>query len=345
MCDSRHPILVLAALVAFGGCEQDGATKKCEDPAQTEARLRAEIRAQIQAELGQGTVRSDSDGLVPKSALSLGKGEKSAITSAQTELNQPKPLPTSPTLSPVAPPGGQAPSALTSADKRAIDDDPAARPIDTPVVEWPTEDDGDKPAPSAKAVRAPHIEPARNPDQVDTSKLRQSQPAGSQASGAPRPEAAPAASDSDEATRQAERDDPARVAGNDGDGGRQLRVGVYAYPARDGLAVVDLAIAERMQGRQPFNISDNYATPPALLACFGAYSNRGQEAQITHVWRKGDKLLSRVELRVGVGPKWRTWSRQRVRGGNAVYSCEVLSPSGKRLGIARATVGGGEAAP
>jgi|GEM_PF-2440804 len=342
------PIAVLAALMLLTvasvsglGCDRPEDTSKCEDPVAMEKRLREEIRAELLAELGGDPEQPKPERLVPDSVRKLGKGEMAAISTALTEQNKPEPMPTKPTIEHVPPPATREPGKLTAADRKAMGDDPAARPLDMPVVEWPTEDDGEKPPPSAKAIKAPHLEPAPLPEQVDTSKLPPQPAPGSGDKGESSTPPPPGSDGMDEATRRAANDDPGRTLGVVDKGAKELREGVQVYPARDGLAVVDLAIAEKMQGRQPYNIADHFDTPPAMLACFGAYSNRLKEAQITHVWRKGNKILSRVELRVGVSAKWRTWSRQRVRGGGAEYSCEVLSPSGKRLGLAVATVGTG----
>ncbi|PKN54725.1 MAG: hypothetical protein CVU56_25075, partial [Deltaproteobacteria bacterium HGW-Deltaproteobacteria-14] len=55
----------------------------------------------------------------------------------------------------------------------------------------------------------------------------------------------------------------------------------------------------------------------------------------------GGRLVSRVELEVGKSPKWRTWSRQRTREDwIGPWSCEVLGPDGRRIGIASFDVGG-----
>ncbi|MGB0589338.1 MAG: DUF2914 domain-containing protein [Myxococcota bacterium] len=118
------------------------------------------------------------------------------------------------------------------------------------------------------------------------------------------------------------------------------RPGVELRGAVDGLKLVDLAIATEVKRREPTGIDSRFATLPRRFHCFCVFENRQQTTQVTHVWKRDGRVVSRVELEVGKSPKWRTWSRQRLQPswtGN--WTCEVQSASGRILGIASARAG------
>ena len=121
----------------------------------------------------------------------------------------------------------------------------------------------------------------------------------------------------------------------------ELRAGVKVWPG-SGTTLVDLAIATEIKGRKPVNVSDRYAEMPDMFLCFNALKNSVEDAQVTHIWRRGDRIISRVELSVGRSPHWRTWSRQRVKPTwTGEWSCEVVGPDGRRLGLASFRAGSG----
>ena len=118
------------------------------------------------------------------------------------------------------------------------------------------------------------------------------------------------------------------------------RPGVELRSGVDGLKLVDLAIATDVKRREPTGIDNRFATLPARFHCFCVFENRQQATQVTHVWKRDGRVVSRVELEVGKSPKWRTWSRQRLQPtwtGN--WTCEVVSSSGRILGSASVQAG------
>ena len=116
---------------------------------------------------------------------------------------------------------------------------------------------------------------------------------------------------------------------------REVRSGVLVYPRTSGLAILDLAVGTAMTEGQPREVRSRYARPPEVFVCYTLLENTGEEQTITHVWRRGARLVSRIELSIGKSRKWSTWSRQRTRPDwTGPWSCEVQSADGRRLGIA-----------
>lgn len=108
----------------------------------------------------------------------------------------------------------------------------------------------------------------------------------------------------------------------------------------DTLALMDLTIARDIQDRLPVGVATHFPEVPSKFQCYSVFKNTGEATTATHVWRRGDRVVSRVELSVGKSPRWRTWSRQRLSSAWAGrWSCEVLGPDGVRLGMASVTAG------
>ncbi len=127
---------------------------------------------------------------------------------------------------------------------------------------------------------------------------------------------------------------------HDGEG-TEVRPGVHLYPGSQELRVVDLAIATSIKSRTPQGVAQHYAVMPDRFLCFSVFDSRAEgEADVSHVWRRDGRVVSRVELSVGRSPKWRTWSRQRVREHwQGRWSCEVVDREGRRLGLAEFSAG------
>ena len=107
-----------------------------------------------------------------------------------------------------------------------------------------------------------------------------------------------------------------------------------------GLKLIDLVIATEVRKREPHGVSDRFAEIPRMFHCFCVFENRHEAATVTHIWKRGGRVVSRVELEVGKSPKWRTWSRQRLQPKwTGEWSCEVQGPGGRVLGIATVQAG------
>ncbi|MFT7580258.1 MAG: hypothetical protein ACI9MR_001927 [Myxococcota bacterium] len=116
--------------------------------------------------------------------------------------------------------------------------------------------------------------------------------------------------------------------------GEEIRPGTRLFNAGGGVTLVDLAVATEIKDRLPQNVTAVYTTMPETLFCYSVFNNPLPSATVTHVWRRGQRLVSRVELEVGKSTKWRTWSRQRTRPKwTGPWSCEVLDPEGRRIGL------------
>lgn len=131
------------------------------------------------------------------------------------------------------------------------------------------------------------------------------------------------------------------TAGNDGDHDDPWTTpGPKIWPWRSGFRLVDVEVGTGLEDKTPTDVRLAYDTVPELFYCYTVFENPGAEATVTHVWRRGTRLVSRVELEVGSSPKWKTWSKQRTQSHwTGTWSCEVLGPDGQQLGLTVFRVG------
>ncbi|MCC6623485.1 MAG: DUF2914 domain-containing protein [Deltaproteobacteria bacterium] len=118
--------------------------------------------------------------------------------------------------------------------------------------------------------------------------------------------------------------------------------GVKIWPKGGGFRVIEIAVGTGLEEKLPVNVKKVYDTVPELLYCYTVFENPGRDTTVTHVWRRGSRLVSRVELEVGASPRWKTWSKQRTQPHwTGLWSCEVLGPDGQQLGLSVFQLGGG----
>ncbi len=119
------------------------------------------------------------------------------------------------------------------------------------------------------------------------------------------------------------------------------RPGTRIWPSAGGIKLVDLRVGTALENKLPTDVRTHYPSTPEILYCYTVFENPLPDATITHVWRRGSRLVSKVELEVGRSPKWRTWSKQRTQPHwTGLWSCEVLGVDGQQLGLTVFQIGG-----
>lgn len=134
------------------------------------------------------------------------------------------------------------------------------------------------------------------------------------------------------------------TAGREAQGTSTL--GVVLTEGTADMKLLSLAVGTAVEERTPVGVSDRFTTLPPKFHCHSVVDSRVPESTIIHTWRRGVRVVSRVELQVGKSPSWRTWSRQRIRPEWADgWSCAVTTLGGDLLGTANFEVVGGPEAP
>jgi hypothetical protein len=113
------------------------------------------------------------------------------------------------------------------------------------------------------------------------------------------------------------------------------RVGVELAEGTEQMKLVSLAVGIAVEERTAVGVADRFTVIPPRFHCHSVVDSRAPESTIIHTWRRGARIVSRVELQVGKSPAWRTWSRQRIRPEWAdQWSCAASTLEGHLLGVA-----------
>ncbi len=117
------------------------------------------------------------------------------------------------------------------------------------------------------------------------------------------------------------------------------RPGVVIESRSEDPYLKDLAVASTIEDRKPQGAGDRFPASVGKLYCWTQIHNRSDPTQVKHIWRRGDRVISELTLKVGRSIRWRTWSQQRMPAkATGTWSCEVTDSAGQRLGIATVTV-------
>ena len=79
------------------------------------------------------------------------------------------------------------------------------------------------------------------------------------------------------------------------------------------VSLVDAVIAADVEDRVAQGVGDVFGTDVGKLVAWVSVNNPEAPTKITMVWRRDGKVRSKVNLKVGVSPRWRTWSRSSIR--------------------------------
>lgn len=99
---------------------------------------------------------------------------------------------------------------------------------------------------------------------------------------------------------------------------------------------VEVAVGTAVADRQLTGTADAFPTSAGTLYCYMKIAN-ATDAQIEHVWYRGNLEMRRMKLNVGGSP-WRTWSSKKI-GPEAKgdWRCDVVQ-DGKVLGSVKFSV-------
>jgi hypothetical protein len=84
-------------------------------------------------------------------------------------------------------------------------------------------------------------------------------------------------------------------------------------PERSRLSVLEVATCLNVESRIPEGISSHFSTDSGAVWAYVKVNNPGEKSHITMVWKRDNQVRAKMRLPVGTSPRWRTWSRMRIR--------------------------------
>lgn len=99
-----------------------------------------------------------------------------------------------------------------------------------------------------------------------------------------------------------------------------------------------LLTATGVQDREPVGVASEFPAGTYEVYCFLEATDIMEETEATFVWYHEGVEKARVSLRLGEGPRWRTWSTKDVEGQAGQWKVEVEDPSGETVASVEFTV-------
>jgi len=111
-----------------------------------------------------------------------------------------------------------------------------------------------------------------------------------------------------------------------------------AAPSQAAFQVGRLVMATGVADREPVGVASEFPDGPGPVYCFLEATDIREETEALFVWYHEGVERARVSLRLGQGPRWRTWSSKDVTGQPGAWKVEVEDASGAVAGSAEFTV-------
>ncbi len=104
--------------------------------------------------------------------------------------------------------------------------------------------------------------------------------------------------------------------------------------AHSNLRLDDFAVATNVVKRVPQGVDDTFDVSEGTLWGYVKVRNTQTPTHVTMVWKRNGVLRTRIDVKVGTSPGWRTWSRQRIRPQRDAgrWTLEVFTADGDLLG-------------
>ena len=116
-----------------------------------------------------------------------------------------------------------------------------------------------------------------------------------------------------------------------------LLVGVASVAARPEMgqgsepAVAEAVLTTDVVDRQPIDSLATAGPDVARVYLWTRIVGVDGEAEIEHVWYRGDEEMARIPLRVA-GPNWRTWSSKNIEPSwTGAWRVDIVGPDGTVL--------------
>ncbi len=98
------------------------------------------------------------------------------------------------------------------------------------------------------------------------------------------------------------------------------------------LKVEEIKICKAVIDRMPIEPSASFSEMVEKLYCYTRVTGANQDTNILHIWKYDDEEMSRVLLKIGASPSWRTWSsKDMLEIWKGKWSVEVVSANGDIL--------------
>ena len=95
--------------------------------------------------------------------------------------------------------------------------------------------------------------------------------------------------------------------------------------------VARLVVCADVQNRTPVDVRDVFPADTQTVFCFLEARNIQKTMEVSMVWYHEEAELASVSLKVGQGPRWRTYSSKETMGRKGNWKVYLLDSAGNTL--------------
>lgn len=106
----------------------------------------------------------------------------------------------------------------------------------------------------------------------------------------------------------------------------------------NGFSITRLMVAESVENHEPVRPDSTFSSQVMKVYCFLEAQNISELTPIIMVWSYEGRETARVELLLGQGPRWRTFSSKNIFNRRGAWNVAIMDTNGKSYAAVDFTV-------
>ncbi len=94
------------------------------------------------------------------------------------------------------------------------------------------------------------------------------------------------------------------------------------------FTVARLVVGTGVENREPVGVAETFPATTEKVYCFLEATEISKDTEVSFVWFMGDKEMSKTNLPLTTGPKWRTFANKTVGGMKGDWKVEIRDSGG-----------------
>jgi len=97
------------------------------------------------------------------------------------------------------------------------------------------------------------------------------------------------------------------------------------------LAIARAVVGTGVEKSEPAGVAETFPASTEKVYCFIEATNIPKDTEVTFVWSQGGKELSKFNLPLKMGSRWRTYAYKNINGMKGDWKVEIKDADGKLL--------------
>lgn len=98
-----------------------------------------------------------------------------------------------------------------------------------------------------------------------------------------------------------------------------------------GFTIARMVVGTGVENSEPLGISEAFPGATEKIYCFLEATDIAKDTEVSFVWFHGENEITKTNLPLKMGPKWRTWAFKNLRGAKGEWKVEIKDADGNLL--------------